>query len=86
MCQTFIIEKTVFIKTWIFLKIKFEEVKVQGMLEETFILTLSFSTVFRLRFPLLCFFVFKGFYQSFLGNEINFTDIMNITSNILAKN
>ena len=28
----------------------------------------------------------KGFYQSSLGNEIDFRDIMNVSPNILAKN
>ena len=28
----------------------------------------------------------KGFYQSFLGNEVDFRDIMNVSPNILAKN
>ena len=28
----------------------------------------------------------KGFYQSALGHEIDFTDIMNIFRNILGKN
>ena len=28
----------------------------------------------------------KDFYQSALGNEVDFRDIMNISSNILAKN
>ena len=28
----------------------------------------------------------KDFYQSSLGNEVDFRDIMNISSNILAKN
>ena len=28
----------------------------------------------------------EGFYQSSLGNEVNFRDIMNVSPNILAKN
>ena len=28
----------------------------------------------------------RGFYQSFLGNEVDFRDIMNVSQNILAKN
>ena len=28
----------------------------------------------------------KGFYQSSLGNEVDFCDIMNVSPNILAKN
>ena len=40
-----------------------------------------------LRFLLICFArEIKGFYQSSLGNEIDFTDIMNVSQNILAKN
>ena len=33
-----------------------------------------------LRFLLIC------FYQSFLGNEVDFRDTMNVSPNILAKN
>ena len=40
-----------------------------------------------LRFLLICFDQeIKGFYQSSLGNEVDFTDIMNVSPNILAKN
>ena len=40
-----------------------------------------------LRFLLNCFIQeIKGFYQSSLGNEVNFRDKMNVSSNILAKN
>ena len=40
-----------------------------------------------LRFLLICFArEIKGFYQSYLGNEVDFTDIMNVPPNILAKN
>ena len=40
-----------------------------------------------LRFLLICFDrEIKGFYQSSLGNEFDFTDIMNVSPNILAKN
>ena len=28
----------------------------------------------------------KGFYQSSLGNEVDYTNIMNVSQNILAKN
>ena len=39
-----------------------------------------------LRFLLICFArEIKGFYQSSLGNEVDFTNIMNVSSNILAK-
>ena len=40
-----------------------------------------------LRFLLICFDrEIKGFYQSSFGNEVDFTDIMNVSPNILAKN
>ena len=40
-----------------------------------------------LRFLLICFArEIKGFYQSSLGNEVDFRDIMNVSPNILAKN
>ena len=40
-----------------------------------------------LRFLSICFAgEIKGFYQSSLGNEVDFRDIMNVSRNILAKN
>ena len=40
-----------------------------------------------LRFLLNCFVrEIKGFYQSFLGKEVDFRDIMNVSPNILATN
>ena len=40
-----------------------------------------------LRFLLICFVrEIKSFYQSFLGDEVDFRDIMNVSPNILAKN
>ena len=40
-----------------------------------------------LRLLLICFArEIKGFYQSFLGNEVDFRDIMNVFPNILTKN
>ena len=40
-----------------------------------------------LRFLLNCFVrEIKGFYQSSLGNEVDFRDIMNVSPDILAKN
>ena len=40
-----------------------------------------------LRFLLICFARdIKGFYQSSLENEVDFTNIMNVSPNILAKN
>ena len=66
--------------------------KVQGIVGERFISALLSSAVFCLQksvsdfiFDLFCSDI-KGFYQSSLGNEIDFRDIMNIFPNILAKN
>ena len=40
-----------------------------------------------LRFLLICFaHKIKGFYQSSLGSETDFRDIINVSLNILAKN
>ena len=45
------------------------------------------STKVCLRFILICFDrEIKGFYQSSLGNEVDFTDIVNVSPNILAQN
>ena len=45
------------------------------------------STKSCLRILLICFArEIKGFYLSFLGNEVGFTDIMNVSPNILNKN
>ena len=45
------------------------------------------STKLCLRFLLICFDQdIEGFYQSSLGNEVDFMDIMDVSSNILAKN
>ena len=50
-------------------------------------LQLSSSANSCLRFRLICFDrAKKGFYESSLGNEVDFTDIMNVSPNILAKN
>ena len=46
----------------------------------------SSSTKFCLRFLLICFVrEVKGFYQSALGNEVDFSDIMKISPNIQGK-
>ena len=46
----------------------------------------SFSSK-KARFLLNCFvWEIKGFHQSSLGNEVEFRDIMNVSTNILAKN
>ena len=62
--------------------------KVQGIFGKTFILALlSSSTNHCLRFLLNCFVRgITGFYQSYLGNEVDFRDIMKVSPNILAKN
>ena len=66
--------------------------KVQGIFGETFILALLSSAFINLQnhvsdFLLICFSQeIKGFYQSSLGNEFDFRDIMNVSPNILAKN
>ena len=64
--------------------------KVQGIFEKTFILALLSSAVFRLQnlvsFLLNCFvWDIKGFFQSSLGNEVDFRDMI-VSPNILAKN
>ena len=95
-CQTFTIKKNwrsqklLGKKVWrnaLALKSK----KVKGILRETLILALSFSDVFRLQnhvsdlfFDLVCSGK-KGFYQSSLGNEVDFMDIMNVFPNIYLK-
>ena len=71
----------------------FKEQKAQGIFGETFffffffffgIIVLSCLSSTRL---LICeTWEIKNFYQSSLGNEVDFRDIMNITPNILAKN
>ena len=53
--------------------------------------TIAFSCLLSrnpcLRFFLICFAQeIKGFYRSSLGNEVDFTDIMNASPNILGKN
>ena len=58
--------------------------KVQGIFAETFILALLSSAFFRLQ---ICFArKIKSFYQNPLGNEVDFSDIMNVSLNISAKN
>ena len=65
--------------------------KVQGIFGETFDLALLSSAVFCLQncliFLLICFGQeTKCFCQSYLGNEVDFSDIMTIFPNILTKN
>ena len=63
---------------------------VQGIFGETFILALPSSVVFRLQivsqisFNLFCS-GDKRFYQSSLGNEVDFRDIINVSPSILAR-
>ena len=67
--------------------------KVQGIFGKTFGIALLSSAIFRLRKLCLRFLLLigldweiKGFYQSSVGNEVDFTDIMNASPNILTKN
>ena len=64
--------------------------KVQGIFGKTYLLALLSSIVFRLKNVSQIYFrlfrEIKGFYQSSLGNEVDFRDIMNVSPNILAKN
>ena len=67
----------------------FEEQKHARYIQGILALSTSavLSTKLCLRFLLICFArEIKGFYESSLGNEVNFTNIMNISPNILAKN
>ena len=65
--------------------------KVQGIFGWTFNLALSSSAVFFLQNSVSDYFLIrfaleiKGFYQSSLGNVVDFTDVMNVSPNILAK-
>ena len=71
---------------------RFEEQKGTGYIPENvnfgiIIFSCLSSTEPGLKFLLICFArEIKGFYQSSLGNEVDFTDIMNVSPNILAKN
>ena len=70
----------------------FEEQKGTRYVRENFyfhiiIFSCLSSTKLCRRFLLNCFVrEIKGFYQSSLGNEVDFRDIMNVSPNILAKN
>ena len=70
----------------------FEEQKGIRYIRENFyfdiiIFSCLSSTKLCRRFLLNCFVrEVKGFYQSSLGNEVDFRDIMNVSPNILAKN
>ena len=70
----------------------FEEEKDTSYIRENFyfgiiIFSCLSSTKSCLRFILNCFIrELKGFYQSSLGNQVDFRDIMNFSPNISAKN
>ena len=96
-----LLRKTDVLKTSIFSEGKFEEnaltfnsKKVQGIFGEggdvhirIIVFSCLSSTKQCLRFLLNCFVrEIKAFYQSCFGNEIDFSDIMNVSLNILAKN
>ena len=70
-----------------------EEQEGTRYIRETFGIALLSSAIFRLRKLCLRFLLLigldweiKGFYQSSVGNEVDFTDIMNASPNILTKN
>ena len=65
--------------------------KIHGIFGETFIFIIVFSCPSSkkpcLRFLFVCSArEIKGFYQSSVGNEVDFRDIMNVSPNIFAKN
>ena len=65
--------------------------EVEGIFGEDFILALLSLTFFRLQNRvsdfLICFArKVKSFYQSSLGNEVDFRDIMSVFPNMLDKN
>ena len=66
--------------------------KVQGIFRKTFILALLSSAVFRLQnrvsdfFWIVLFVRLKAFIRVPFENEVDFRDIMNVSSNLLAKN
>ena len=89
-CQTFTFEKNWRSQNW-FKCNSFEKPKgtryTEGNLYFGIIIFSCLSSAKQsLRFLLICFVrEIKGFYQSFLGNEVDFTDIMNVYLNVLAK-
>ena len=89
-CQTFTFEKNWRSQNW-FKCNSFEKPKgtryTGGNLYFGIIIFSCLSSAKQsLRFLLICFVLeIKGFYQSFLGNEVDFTDIMNVYLNVLAK-
>ena len=87
-----LLRKTDVLKSLIFSERKFEEqkgtryIRGNGYFGIIVFICLS-STKQCLRYLLICFVrEIKGFYQSSLGNDVDFTDIMKVSPNILAKN
>ena len=93
-----LLRKTDVLKTWILSERKFEEMhclwrakmyKVYSRKRLFWQYRLQLSFVYKSvsQISFICFdWEKKGFYQSSKGNEVDFTDIMNVSSNILAKN
>ena len=90
-----LLRKTDVLKTFIFSGRKFEEIQWFWRAERYkvylgkfwhYFLQLSFvyKTLSQIYFNFFCSGI-KGFYQSSLGNEVEFTDIMNVSPNILNK-
>ena len=90
-CQTFTIKNNWRSPNFDFLGKKIWK-KVPAISGETFVLALSSSAVFCLQIRVSDFFLIcfspevKGFYQSSFENEVDFTILMNVSPNILAKN
>ena len=89
-CQTFTIEKNWRSQNWLKCN-SFEKQNgtryIAGNVYFGIIIFSCLSSAKQsLRFLLICFVrEIKGFYRSLLGNEVDFTDIMNIYLNVLAK-
>ena len=90
-----LLRKTDVLKTSILSERKFEEMHFLGRAKRYIRGNVYFGIIFSclssikpcLRFLLICFdWAIKDLYQSSLGNEIDFADIMNVSPNILAKN
>ena len=64
----------------------FEEIKFTRYIEENVYFGIIIFSFQCLRFLLSCFvWEIKGFYQSSLGNEVGFRDIMNVFSSIVNE-
>ena len=90
-----LLRKTDVLKTSILSEKKFEEKHFLGRAKRYIRGNVYFGIIFSwlasiklcLRFLLICFdWEIKGLYQTFLGNEVDFADIMNVSPNILTKN